>query len=343
MNHPDLDALMADAVGTGVFPGGAYAVGSRNKEFTGTVGGLTYEPDSPKVSPETVFDLASLTKVIATTTSAMCFYQDGALKLEAPVSSIIPGYPWEDVKVAHLLTHSSGLPAHRDFWKLSPETRWPAILTEPLEAAPGERSLYSCLGFLVLQKVLQAISGERYEEAWTWPFHRVAQAIGANLFFNPNDAVKSSCAPAEVVDGKALQGIVHDENARSLGGIAGNAGLFGSIGSVVRFAKFMRNGGEGLIQEEVIKQWTTRQSVTDPTSTRALGWDTKSEQGSSAGEHFGSRSYGHTGFTGTSIWIDPDAEVYTVLLTNRVHPTRENAQLVSFRPIFHNCVYSLLN
>lgn len=345
---PTLDGLFSDAVAQGVFPGAAYAFGTSHRTVFGTAGRLSYHKDSPEVDLETVYDLASLTKVIVTNTSAMCLYQDGALILDQPVAEVIPefiGSGKQAVTIKNLLLHNSGLPAHRDFWKIlgNAEDRWRAILAEPIEAVPGVRTHYSCVGFLVLQQVLLRLTGERYEEAWTWPFHRIARGLGANLVFCPDSNLRSRIAPTEEIDGVVLQGVVHDENSRSLGGIAGNAGLFGDVRSVARFARWILNNGEGLVEANIVREWTRRQAVADPLSTRGLGWDTKSVAGSSAGDQFGPHSFGHTGFTGTSLWIDPDLKRFAVLLTNRVHPTRENVGIQAFRPLFHNLISTLMN
>lgn len=319
-----------------VFPGAAYAVISREGEYRGYVGSFTYE-DSTAICEDSLFDLASLTKVLVTTTSALCQASDGALNLDQKVQELLPMFTGEGkemVTIRHLLQHNSGLPPHRDFWKVPSASMWTAILDEPLEAQPGERTAYSCIGFLVLQQVIQALTGERYEEAWTWPFHRIASALEAELVFNPRE--RHRCVPTE----GGLQGEVHDENARSLGGIAGNAGLFGTLDGVAKFAKLICFGEPEVIDHRLHDQWRKKQSVADPASTRALGWDTESP---SLGVQFGRESYGHTGFTGTSLFVDPHRKMAAVLLTNRVYPTRENTRLQALRPRFHDLAYQIFD
>ena len=333
--HPDLDALLEQGVANHAFPGAAYAVMTRDVEYRGYVGSFTYEDPTP-ICKDSLFDLASLTKVLATTTSALCQASDGAFHLDQRVQDVVPGFEGEgkeQVTIRHLLQHNSGLPPHRDFWKASDDVRWRAILTEPLEVCPGERTAYSCVGFLVLQQVIQELTGERYEEAWTWPFHRIASALEAELVFNPRE--KHRCVPTE----GGLQGEVHDENARSLGGIAGNAGLFGTLDAVAKFAKLICFGEPEVIDHRLHDQWRRKQPVADSASTRALGWDTESP---SLGVQFGRESYGHTGFTGTSLFVDPLREMATVLLTNRVYPTRENTRLQTLRPRFHDLACQIL-
>lgn len=333
-SHPDIDALLAKGIRDRAFPGAAYAVISKDREFRGYLGNFTYG-ESPTIGETSLFDLASLTKVLVTTTSALCQASDGALHLDQRVQDLVPEFLGEgkdEVTIRHLLQHNSGLPPHRDFWKLPQDQRWEAILCEPLEARPGLRTAYSCVGFLVLQKVILKLTGENYEDAWTWPFHRIAATLGAELLFNPPN--QSLCVPTE----GALQGTVHDENSRSLGGMTGNAGLFGTLDGVAKMAKLFLFGNCDLFNHELHDQWRRRQPSEDSSSTRALGWDTQSP---SLGHRFSLESYGHTGFTGTSLFIDPIHEVGAVLLTNRVYPTRENARLQEIRPVFHDLVHSI--
>lgn len=321
------------AVKAGVFPGASFSVGTADRAQFGIVGHLDYQ-HGQSVSKSTIYDLASITKPICTTTSAMCFFQDGAFELGSEVRNWIPEFH-PGVTIGHLLSHTSGLPAHRDFWKLegTAEDRLRAVLSEPLVRAPGSGTEYSCVGFIVLATVLQRISGEVYPESWTWPFFRICEATGMEFHFNPPASLSLQIAPTE--EGTPI-GVVHDENARSLGGISGNAGLFGTAEDVARFAQLILRGGEGFILPEVIQGWTKQQSAD---STRALGWDTHSgSSDSSAGVLFNPESFGHTGFTGTSLWIDPKRGIFAGLLTNRVHPTRENTAIIEFRRKFHDSV-----
>ncbi len=323
----ELDRLLAQGIQEGVFPGAAYAVGNTKEVYIGVAGRHTYSTDSPPIVADSLFDLASLTKVIATTTSAMLLWQDCALHLDQPVQELVPEFVGEGksaVTIRQLLIHESGLPAHRDFWKLHPEERWPAILAEPLESSPGAETRYSCVGFLVLQQVLQRLTGERYEEAWAWPFFRVVDQLGLDVCFSPTADQTELCVPTE----GSLQGVVHDENSRSLGGMAANSGLFGTIEAVAAFAQW--------IMATRNPMWTTRQGL----GSRALGWDTNFSHQASAGAHFSENSFGHTGFTGTSLWIDPDRELIAILLTNRVHPIRDNDRIRDFRLRFHEHVFA---
>ncbi len=322
-----LDRLLAQGIEEGVFPGAAYAFGAVSGLEIGVAGSHTYSPDSRAITAESLFDLASLTKVIATTTSAMLLWKDGALHLDQPVQELVSEFTGEGksaVTIRQLLTHESGLPAHRDFWKLPVEDRWPAILAEPLESAPGAETRYSCVGFLVLQQVLLNLTGERYADAWAWPFFRVVDQLKLDLCFNPAAEQRERCVPTE----GTLHGVVHDENARSLGGMVANAGLFGTIKAVAALTQWVSTAHE--------LEWTSRQGL----GSRALGWDTNHRLQSSAGPSFSEQSFGHTGFTGTSLWIDPDHDLLAILLTNRVHPTRDNDRIRAFRLRFHEHVFA---
>ncbi len=262
------------------------------------------------------------------------------------MQSLLPEFQGEGkefVTIRHLLTHNSGLPGISEFWRL-PGTvadRRLAVLKEPLIRPAGTQVEYSCVGFLVLQQVLQALTGERYDEAWTWPFFRITGLKGWSFCFNPPESRWSDCAPTEVnpETGLALVGKVHDENARSMGGIAGNAGLFGTIDDVAGIAQMLLRGGEEFLSSEALKEWTKRQPNLESTSTRALGWAAKAQEDSSAGNRMGPRSFGHLGFTGTSIWIDPDHSLFAVLLTNRVYPTRHGPLLLPWRSEFADLAF----
>lgn len=262
------------------------------------------------------FDLASLTKVLVTTPRSREF-----LPLDVSVNDLWPAFGKPEITVRKLLLHESGLPAHRELWEqcATPDDVWPTLAAMPLEYEPGSQAVYSCMGFLALGFLLEQANAP---EPNSW----LASHYGTQfLRFNP--PADARCLPTEF----GLKGRVHDENARFLGGIAGNAGLFGTVEGVAIATQKILRSEPG--------KWTQRASAQ---STRALGWDTKSETGSSAGEKFGPKSFGHTGFTGTSLWVDPEAGIFGVLLTNRVNPTRENLKIQEFRPKFYDAVYDSL-
>lgn len=347
--------IVEDGVGDGVYPGAAYAFGTLEEVRAGCVGRLTYDPASPVVGPETLYDLASVTKVVGTTSAAMLLYDDGRLDLDVTVAGYVPDFAQngkESVKVRNLLLHNSGLIWHRLYHEIctDPADGWAQVCREPLEYPTGSRTEYSCIGFLALYRVIVAILlGEagldplRYRE-WGEAYEaflreRLFGPLGmGSTRFNPLPEDRPRCAPTELKTNYRnglVQGEVHDENACFLGGVSGNAGLFAPLEDVVRFARLMLGGGSPVFRESTVREWTRRQSAD---STRGLGWDTKSEEGSSAGSLFSMRSFGHLGFTGNSLWIDPERGVFAVLLSNRVHPTRDNLKLADLRPRFHDAV-----
>ncbi len=289
-------------------------------------GHLGWTSDSPDVNADrTIYDLASLSKVIGTTTGAMILYDEGRLDLDAPVSRYIPEFSGGDkdlVTVRHLLTHRSGLPAGRELWRMSSNAidARRIVLSTPLVNKPGAVFVYSDLGADVLAWVVEAISGLSLD---TYLAERVFKPLGMNdTFYNPPDSVRYRVAPTEVAPprGYPLKGEVHDENAFALGGVAGHAGLFSTASDLAIFAQMMLNGGEyddvRIFSDSTVALFTRRSA-----GTRALGWDTADGDGGS-GEYLTAAAFGHTGYTGTSIWIDPEREMFVVLLTNRVHAAR---------------------
>ncbi len=305
----EVDVILARGVREGGFPGAAYAFGKPGKVDTGTVGRTTYDPDSAPVTLETVYDLASLTKVLSTTPLVMRAIDDKLLRLDTKAGDLLPGAGVSDATVWHLLTHSSGLPPYDDDLAkagLTPEeTRLAVVRTKPV-ARPGEATAYSCLGFIVLATILETLYGEPIDRLFT---SYVAPRFGiASAGYLPK--VDLPFAPT---DPALPPGTVHDPLARAQAGVSGNAGLFGTVGDVSQAACFWIETG----LSRPMREWTKKAGLL---STRALGWDTKSPEGSSAGSLFGPRSFGHTGYTGTSLWIDPDDKTFVALLTNRCYP-----------------------
>jgi CubicO group peptidase (beta-lactamase class C family) len=315
------------------FPGGVLAVGDADGLIhVHPFGHLTYDADSPPVTAATIYDLASLTKVVATTTMAMILVEEGRLDLDRPVR--------EGVTVRHLLTHSSGLPAVAPLFKeiRGKEAYIERIRAMELEYPPGSRSVYSDPGIILLGAVLEEVAGQPLE---TFVRDRVFTPLGMkDTMYRPPPGLLPRIAPTEIDPwrGRLVHGEVHDENAFAIGGVAPHAGLFGTAGDLSRFAQMMLNGG--LVSHETIELFTRKAGI--PGSDRALGWDTKSAEGSSAGTLLSPNSFGHTGFTGTSMWIDPERELYVILLTNRVHPTRENHLIREARPAVADAVVRAL-
>jgi len=324
-----INRVVLRGIAAGGYPGAAVVVGRKGVTvWQRGFGRLSWEASSPRVSPDrTIYDLASLTKVVGTTTAIMVLYDQGRIGLDVPVSAYLPAFSGgykDSVTVRQLLTHRSGLPSGRELWRLAstPDEARRYVLETPLECKPGDCYIYSDLGADVLGMIVEAVSGERLD---VFLDEHVFQPLGmADTFFRPADSLKSRVAPTELTPprGYPLQGEVHDENAYALGGIAGHAGLFSTAGDLAVFAQMMLNGGTyggtRIVSDSTVGLFTRRAA-----GTRALGWDTCDDGGDgSCGRFLSERAYGHTGFTGTSLWIDPDRQMFVVLLTNRVHAAR---------------------
>jgi CubicO group peptidase (beta-lactamase class C family) len=349
--------IVRDAVTAGATPGAVFLVARRGRVLLdGAVGKLTYEDDAAAVSADTIYDLASLTKVVVTTTLSMIFYERGLLDLDARVSMYVPefrGEGKETITVRDLLSHCGGLLWWTDLYKqfegLPPDEAKRGYLETvyelPLDYPPRTKAVYTDLGILLLGEILERISGRELE---VLARHEIFAPLGMDeTMYRPNPSMRARIAPTEVDEwrGRLVHGEVHDENAHGLGGVAPHAGLFSTARSLARFAQMMLNGGayggERLLRADTIRLFTKRSNLVRG-SSRALGWDTPSEE-SSAGAYFSSSSFGHTGFTGTSLWIDPEHELFAILLTNRVHPTRENSKITQLRPAFHNAVMQAID
>lgn len=341
----EVDRLLEGYRQRGAFPGGVLAVGYQGSlVHLHPFGRLTYDADAPPVTAGTLYDLASLTKVIATTTMAMILVDEGKLDLDRPVRDFLPDFhgPGKDaVTVRHLLTHSSGLPAVAPLYKeiQGKKAYLQHIQAMDLEYPPGSRSVYSDLGIILLGEILEQTAGQSLE---TFVRERVLDPLGMrDTMFRPPAKLRPRVAPTEFDPwrGRLIQGEVHDENTFALGGIAPHAGLFGTAPDLARFAQMLLTG-QRIVSRKTIDLFTHRAGI--PNSDRALGWDTKSAEGSSAGTLFSRRSFGHTGFTGTSIWMDPERNLFVILLTNRVHPTRENNLIREVRPAVADAVVRAL-
>ena len=390
-NHPLLPAfdkqdeifsrafsVLQEAITQRAFPAASIAV-TVNGELRGqkACGTLVYETDSASasllassarsgnlnsLSSATIFDLASLTKPIATTTMAAILYERGQLELDAPVIGILPEFrsatdPRRDEVTFHmLLSHSSGLPAYEKLFlkARSRDELLHAALATPLTADPGTRAEYSDIGFILLGLTLERLSGEPLNVFCQREiFGRLAMS---NTTFNPPEGIRPSIPPTadervEATTGKdtslrstfrnrIIQGEVQDENASVLGGVAGHAGLFSNAHDIAIFASTMLQGGSPILRPETVALFTRRESAPAGTS-RALGWDTPSKP-SQSGKYFGANSYGHLGYTGTSIWIDPDRQLSITLLTNRTWPDCSNQAIQQVRAQFHDAVVEAL-
>lgn len=327
------------------FPGAVIAVGRHDSVLLVAAVGHYAVGDNRPATPGTIYDLASLTKVIGLTTAVMMLVDSGKLDLDAPVQRYVPAFQGpgkERVTIRNLLTHSSGMPAWRRLYAEA-STRAEALAlvdTTALLRQPGDTFIYSDLGAIALAQAVEAVAGQRID---AFLEARLFGPLGMrSTRFLPPESWRDRIAPTENDTSfrhRILRGEVHDENAGRLGGVSGHAGLFSTAPDLARFARWLLDtrlppgrplGGSGpYLPHELVVEFTRRQGI--PTgSSRALGWDTPSEN-SSAGTKLGPNAFGHTGFTGTSIWFDPDRDLFIVLLSNRVNPTRANAKILQVR------------
>ncbi len=298
--------------------------------------------------PETLFDLASLTKVVATTTMAMILYRRGLIELDLPVVSVLPEFRGtdprrENVTLRMLLAHSSGLPAYERLF-LRAETKeqlLAAAFATPLTAEPGDRAEYSDIGFIILGVALERIADSSLS---SFSQREIFGPTGmAHTTFRPPVAWHGAIPPTaddQTLRLRTIQGEVQDENASVLGGVAGHAGVFSTAGDLAVLAHVLLHGGRPILDAETISIFTRRQSSPAGTS-RALGWDTPSAP-SQSGKYLSARSFGHLGYTGTSLWIDPERQLSITLLTNRTWPDCTNQSIKQFRPAFHDAVIEAL-
>ena len=349
---PATTALLKQAVSARVFPGCAFGVLNNGAVEVRGVGQFTYEAVSPPVEANTVFDLASLTKVLATTAAAMLLYESRQLALDTPIAELVPGFAEADPKddrrqhitVGMLLDHSSGLPGYGRLFESAKDRMQmiAACVEQPLTAPPGTRVEYSDIGFILLGSILEAIAGERLDR---FCHREIFAPLGmTSTRFCPPDEVRPAIPPTEndrSFRHRVIQGEVHDENAGVMGGVSGHAGLFSNATDPLRLAACLLSGGVMANGEKLFAPGTielfVRRTLRPADSTRALGWDTPSMP-SSAGGRFSSHSIGHLGFTGTSLWIDLDAGIAVSLLTNRTWPDRANQAIRELRPRFHDSV-----
>lgn len=349
-NFAPVDSLMTSAVQIGIFPGAQLLVQQNDRIlYNKTFGNYTYEKKSPKVTFDTKYDLASLTKVIVTTTAAMILCDRGQLKLDEKIINYLPALNKnkKEITVRNLLLHNSGLPAFEPFYKKynNQSQVLDHIYNCELNFKPGQKVQYSDWGMIILQKIIEKITGEPLDRYINYNLFSV---IGMNnSFYNPSDSEKKKCAPTEndtYWRNRQIQGEVHDETAALLGGVSGNAGLFSTSEDISKFLYLMINGGKSgnyqVIRSATIEDWTSRQL---PDNSRALGWDTNFDKNSSCGTLFSPQSFGHTGFTGTSVWVDKKRKLFVVLLTNRVFPARDNQKLFDFRKKIHDSIIRQIN
>lgn len=342
-------AVLQEGIATKAFPAASVAVTHDGKLVAlRSFGRFTFDPAAPEVTTGTIFDLASVSKVVATTAMAMILYQRGLLDLEMPVISVVAEFGGEDphrdeVTLRMLLTHSSGLPAYEKLFlrAQTKQTLLEAAFTIPLTNEPGSHAEYSDIGFIILGVALERLADESLDH---FSRREVLGALGmTHTTFNPARELHTTIAPTvedQTFRHRIVQGEVQDENASILGGVAGHAGLFATAQDVATFAHAMLQGGQPILRPETLALFTKRESSPEGTS-RALGWDTPS-QPSQSGQHFSSTSFGHLGYTGTSLWIDPERKLSITLLTNRTWPNCANKAIQQVRPRFHDAVVEAL-
>ncbi len=319
-----IDRVVSRGISAGGYPGAAVVVGRKGAAvWQKGFGHLSWGPDAASVvTNKTIYDIASLSKVVGTTSAIMLLYDEKRIDLDAPVFRYLPAFSGgnkDKVTVRQLLTHRSGLPAGRDIWRIArtPEQARDMVLTTPLEYVPDSRYIYSDLGADLLGFIVETVTGERMDRFLE---HRLFQPLGmTDTYYRPADSLRYRIAPTELNPprGYPLRGEVHDENAYALGGVAGHAGLFSTAADLSIFAQMMLNKGDyqgkHIFSDSTVDLFTRRMI-----GHRALGWDT-ADGDFGSGQYLTEKSYGHTGFTGTSLWIDPDREMFVILLTNRVH------------------------
>ena len=350
---PRIKALLARGVTEGVFPGAVLAVWHEGKSVIEAVGWRTYFPRPIRNDVHVLYDLASLTKPLATTLSLMRLIAEGRLDLETSLSSLLEVPPsLREVRLFHLLSHSAGFPAHRPYFArlitYPPEERRKLFLKWTLREPPayplGWKHLYSDLGFFLLGEIVALVSGQKLEDF----FEETLKSLEINekeLCFRPlaRGWVKEEMAATEICDwrGKLIWGEVHDENTWVLGGVAGQAGLFGSAKTVLsllwRFLlAYLGEEEKAFLSRDLVRAFWNWKS---PYGNWALGFDRPEKEGSSAGELIPRHAVGHLGFTGTSFWIDPQHRFIVLFLSNRVHPKRSPNRLTAFRPALHDLLF----
>jgi len=342
-------AVLENAIAAHAFPGCSLAVTLRGELIAHkTLGRFNYDSASPEVTATTIFDLASLTKVVATTSMAMILYERGLLDLETPVTAIVPEFAQNDIRrrevtLRMLLAHSSGLPAYE---KLFLQVRsagelLQAVFAAELVAAPGARSAYSDIGFILLGVALERLADEPLD---AFCRREIFGPLGmTRTTFNPVSILKSSIPPTtddRTFRHRIIQAEVQDENASVLGGVAGHAGLFSTAEDLAIFGHAMLNGGHPILRAPTVELFSRRELSPEGTS-HALGWDTPSSP-SQSGKYLSPHSFGHLGYTGTSLWIDPERQLSITLLTNRTWPDCKNEAIKQVRPAFHDAMVEAL-
>jgi CubicO group peptidase (beta-lactamase class C family) len=356
-NIDKIKALLEDGVGEGVFPGAVLLVAKKGRVlFNEKSGHLSLIPDRIPVEKDTIFDLASLTKPLSTTLCLMKLVNEGKLELDQPLSKLLPSpvpSDKENLSLRQILSHCAGFtdwkPFYLDLMAHHSDQRKrivrEQILKDPLAYVPGEEYLYSDLGFMILEWIIEEIKGMGMRQFVDKSFYQPLKLERTFLSAVPPSMPFKKTVFAATEDcpwrKRVMQGEVDDEKAWALGGYSGHAGLFGPAEEVYELVNLLREHYFGMrddyLKPETVRTFFTRQDRVRG-SDWCLGWDSRAEENSSAGRYFSRNSVGHTGFTGTSVWVDLDRDVIVILLTNRVHPTRKNEKIKAFRPALHDLI-----
>ncbi len=334
-----MDAAITQAIADKKCPGGVLWLERTGRAYHQAYGERAVVPEPEPMTEHTIFDAASLTKVVACTPAVMLLVENGKLKLDAPVHTYIPEFTddgREDITVRQLLTHTSGLPPGISGagWQGAAGAISKACAAQ-LDTAPGTAFKYSDINFILLGEIVQRVSGTPLEKLVQRAFYGPLKMKDTGYL--PATALLPRIAPTEVEAGQVLRGVVHDPTARQMGGVAGHAGLFTTAADLARYARMLLNEGEldgvRVLKPETVRAMTSVQTPPNLTTKRGLGWDIDSSYSGPRGEIFPIGSYGHTGWTGTSLWIDPASDTFVIFLSNRNHPTKDGNVLALRRTL----------
>lgn len=353
LKYASLNKILEDAVADSAWPGAVLMVGHGDEViYHQAVGYHTYKQEQVTQTGD-IFDLASISKVVGTTSAVMKLVENGQLSLDDYAVTYVPQLQGPDeattelkktITIRHLLTHTAGFEPFRLFYQMdcSVEARWDSVFQSELKSIPGEKTVYSDIGLMVMGKIVESIVGMPQDKYLTKTIFEPLDMF--HTFYNPDPTYLNQIVATEIKDGEVIHGYVHDENTHSLGGVAGHAGLFSTTHDLSRFSRMMLHQGtlDGIhiFKPETIKLFTTR---IDPNNSRCLGWDSP-EGECSGGIYISPKSFGHTGYTGTSLWIDTENNVYVILLTNAVHPDRsyKYPNYFEWRQLVHSAAYEQL-
>lgn len=325
-----------------VYSGAAIAVGKKDRIlYKETIGNVSYDPDAASVDADTLFDMASVTKILGTTFCAFHMIEEGTLSLLDSLTDFFDDVPEDkkNITIRHLMTHTSGLPPEIFLWKecQSPEDAVTTILNAPLIYETGKGVAYSCMGYILLGKIIEKIKGEGLDVlSRRWTFEPLGMERTGYRPVDQFEPDKTICyTEVQSLNGPTPPGVVHDENARFLNGVSGNAGIFSSLNDMIRFCRMLAMDGYPLITKRQLNLATINYTP-GLDENRGLGFQMSGPEPTFFGDLFGDRGFGHTGFTGTSFTVDPESGLYIILLTNRVHPTRANGKLTRLRHLIQN-------